>query len=127
MYVCVSISGGVTDITKNATCTASCPAVSGTCSPCDYAIDGNRYSTSWNYIGTAVGAWLQIVFDRTYDVSLLKIALHYWADQRAFKDVMLTFSDGSTHMVNEIVLTSLSVLLISNLRRPTLDHSEIKT
>ena len=82
------------------------------CTPCEYAIDGNRYSTSWNYIGTAIGAWLQITFDRTYDVSMLQIALHFWVDQRAFKDIRLTFSDGSTHMVNEIVLISLLALLI---------------
>ena len=68
---------------------------------CQYAIDGNRYSTKWRYIGAAVGAWLKIEFDRTYDVSLLQISLSYWAKERNFKDIKLFFSDGNEQVVSE--------------------------
>ncbi|KAI0223347.1 Receptor-type tyrosine-protein phosphatase T [Lamellibrachia satsuma] len=93
--------GGVVNITASATCTASidCQPKDGKCTSCENAIDGNRYSTSWRYVGAAMGVWLQIVFDKTYVVSSLLIAPPYWADERHFKDIKLTFSDGSEQMV----------------------------
>ena len=96
-------AGDVVNIAASATCTASidCQSNNDKCTSCENAIDGNRYSASWRYVGAAVGVWLQIVFDKTYVVSSLLIAQTYWADERPFKDIKLTFSDGSEHMVGE--------------------------
>ncbi|KAI0234515.1 hypothetical protein LSAT2_015207 [Lamellibrachia satsuma] len=91
----------VVNIAASATCTASidCQPQDDKCTSCENAIDGNRHSTSWRYVGAAVGVWLQIVFERTYIVSSLVIAMPYWADERHFKDMKLTFTDGSEQTI----------------------------
>ncbi|KAI0214006.1 hypothetical protein LSAT2_000886 [Lamellibrachia satsuma] len=90
----------VVNITAKAKCLASfvCQPMGKYCSSCYSAIDGDK-STSWHYRGVAVGAWLQIVFDGSYNVSLLQIAPSYWAAQRHFKDIKLTFSDGGEQKI----------------------------
>lgn len=90
------------NIADGATCTASCqPSRNNKCRSCKAAIDGDRYLGGWNYKGAAVGGWLLISFDWVYYVSALNIAPPYWAKERNIKDVKLTFSDGSEHMVNK--------------------------
>ena len=89
------------NVAVGATCTASCiPKDNSPCTSCVKAIDGKRYEAGWLYPGAAVGGWLQIVFDKTYDVSSLYIVLPYWQSERAFKDVKLTFSDGHEQTVS---------------------------
>ena len=89
------------NVAIGATCTASCqPKDNARCTSCVNAINGQRYSAGWYYRGAAVGGWLQIVFDKTYDVSSLHIVLPYWQNERAFMDVKLTFSDGHEQTVS---------------------------
>ncbi|KAI0215009.1 hypothetical protein LSAT2_032974 [Lamellibrachia satsuma] len=92
----ITVKASVVNITAKAKCSSSfdCQPTKKYCSSCYWAIDGDK-STSWHYRGEAVGEWLQIVFDRTYIVTLLHIVPSYWAAQRHFKQVKLTFSDGS--------------------------------
>ena len=89
------------NVAVGATCTASCqPEDNNLCKPCVNAIDGEKYTAGWLYKGAAVGGWLQIVFDKTYDVSSLYILLPYYQTERAFKDVKLTFSDRHEQTVS---------------------------
>ena len=88
------------NVAVGATCTASCDPKDSPCTSCVNAINGKRYTSGWLYPGAAVGGWLQIVFDKTYDVSSLYIVLPYWQTDRAFQDVKLTFSDGHEQTVS---------------------------
>ena len=94
-------TGNVVNIADGATCNASCHrSHNNKCTPCKFAIDGDRDS-GWQYKGAAVGGWLLIMFNWVYNVSALNIALPYFADHRNIKDVKLAFSDGSEQMVSK--------------------------
>ena len=59
---------------------------------CYAAIDGNSHSL-WATEREAAGAWIQIDFDDTYQISKMLLMHAYY--QNMFKDITLEFSSGS--------------------------------
>ncbi|KAK2193614.1 hypothetical protein NP493_11g09042 [Ridgeia piscesae] len=92
-------AGRAVNVATRSTCTASCRPDGDMCTDCRLAINGLRYSGDWRYTGATAGGWLQIVFDKTYDVSAVFLLLPFYRENRQFKDIKLTFSDGSEHTV----------------------------
>ena len=93
------VAGGAVNVATRSTCAASCRPDGDQCTDCRLAINGLRYSGDWRYTGPTAGGWLRIVFDQTYDVSSVYLVLPFYQENRQFKDIKLTFSDGSEHTV----------------------------
>lgn len=72
----------------------------------DGSIIGSNANDVWMFYGISVGTWIEVVFNAPYLISELKFMQPYWEDEKNFKSVVITFSDGSniTVCLNHVLL-----------------------
>ena len=88
-----------------ATCTANRAAFKpdvGCYGALDGSVIGSNANDNWKFYGEGLGTTFTITFNDTYEISEFNFMQPYWADEKNFKMLLLTFSDGSTYEVSVV-------------------------
>ena len=83
-------------IAKGSQCEASQP-------DCQRAFDGYSVSRNtihrWAFFAEAQGNWIKVTFDQRYTIYTARLKQLAFAEESNFKDLQLTFDDGSQQQV----------------------------